>query len=89
MQVGSDGVTVCATCHFHAGADSRSKNHLASGLKQVDSNWNPHPDTTFAAGSPNYQLRPDDFPLRKLANPDDRKSAEIFVPNGHPGIPSE
>src|SRR5262245_13101900 len=26
MQVGSDGRTACATCHFHAGADVRTKN---------------------------------------------------------------
>ncbi|MHC5896600.1 hypothetical protein [Nostoc sp.] len=23
MQVGSDGKTSCATCHFHAGADNK------------------------------------------------------------------
>jgi cytochrome c peroxidase len=28
MQLGSDGKTACATCHFHAGADSRSRNQL-------------------------------------------------------------
>lgn len=28
MQVGSDGVQSCASCHFHAGADNRSKNAL-------------------------------------------------------------
>src|SRR5574340_1267686 len=28
MQVGSDGVQACATCHFHAGADSRFRNQL-------------------------------------------------------------
>src|SRR5919109_296109 len=28
MQVGSDGVQACASCHFHAGADNRSKNQL-------------------------------------------------------------
>jgi len=26
MQVGSDGIQACATCHFHAGADSRTVN---------------------------------------------------------------
>src|SRR5690242_7841041 len=25
MQVGSDGIQACGTCHFHAGADSRTK----------------------------------------------------------------
>ena len=28
MQVGSDGVQACATCHFHAGVDSRTRNQL-------------------------------------------------------------
>src|SRR5687767_11641951 len=26
MQIGSDGKTACATCHFNAGADSRTRN---------------------------------------------------------------
>lgn len=29
MQVGSDGRTACATCHFHAGADHRRTNQLS------------------------------------------------------------
>jgi cytochrome c peroxidase len=33
MQVGSDGVQACATCHFSAGADSRSKNQISPGLQ--------------------------------------------------------
>src|SRR3954453_10873842 len=28
-QVGSDGQTACATCHFHAGADHRIANQIA------------------------------------------------------------
>ncbi|MHC5828507.1 MAG: cytochrome c peroxidase, partial [Nostoc sp.] len=35
MQVGSDGKTSCATCHFHAGADSRSKNQISPGLMRL------------------------------------------------------
>ena len=31
MQVGSDGVVACATCHFHAGTDNRTKNALNPG----------------------------------------------------------
>ena len=26
MQVGSDGIQACGTCHFHAGADNRTRN---------------------------------------------------------------
>src|SRR6476646_4294412 len=30
MQLGSDGRTACATCHFHAGADHRMQNQLSN-----------------------------------------------------------
>lgn len=35
MQVGSDGVTACASCHFHAGTDNRARNSLNPGLLNV------------------------------------------------------
>ncbi len=62
MQVGSDGVQACASCHFRAGADPRSKNQLSPGLKQV-----PEKDLTFKAGGPNNQLTGAEFPLTRLA----------------------
>ncbi|MEE9494592.1 MAG: cytochrome c peroxidase [Gammaproteobacteria bacterium] len=31
MQVGSDGIQACGTCHFHAGADSRTRNQINPG----------------------------------------------------------
>src|SRR5438128_464376 len=47
MQVGSDGIQACGSCHFHAGADSRTKNQL-----NPDLNGN---DPAFALpGGPNY-----------------------------------
>src|SRR3989442_4403855 len=58
QQVGSDGQS-CASCHFHAGADNRSKNQLDPGLRAVP------PDATFQLGGPNYQLKASDFPLHK------------------------
>jgi cytochrome c peroxidase len=65
MQVGSDGVQSCASCHFRAGADPRSKNQLSPGLKHV-----PEPDLCFSAGrGPNFQLDAAIFPLTRLANP--------------------
>src|SRR5919199_1812475 len=30
-QVGSDGVQSCASCHFHAGADNRTRNQINPG----------------------------------------------------------
>jgi cytochrome c peroxidase len=32
MQLGSDGVQACASCHFKAGADNRAKNQVSPGL---------------------------------------------------------
>jgi len=34
MAVGGDGVQACASCHFHAGADSRPQNQLNPDLKR-------------------------------------------------------
>jgi len=62
MQIGSDGVQACASCHFRAGADPRSKNQLSPGL-----NHSPHQDLTFKTGGPNYQLTGFEFPLTRLA----------------------
>ena len=62
MQVGSDGVTACASCHFHAGADNRTRAQL-------------NPDTlggdaTFQAGGLNTNLIRTKFPFVKFVNPD-------------------
>ena len=63
MQVGSDGVQACASCHFRAGADPRSKNQVSPGLKHADG-----PDLTYSTGpGPNHQLEASDFPLTRLA----------------------
>ena len=35
MQIGSDGVQACASCHFHAGADNRIVNQKNPGLNRV------------------------------------------------------
>ena len=65
MQFGSDGKTACATCHFNAGADSRTTNQADPGLRRVDGNGFPAADsTTFHAGfGPNHTLSMSDFPL--------------------------
>jgi cytochrome c peroxidase len=51
MQAGSDGRQACATCHFNAGADNRSRNQL-----------NPR-GGSFEFGGPNSQLSAADFPV--------------------------
>ncbi len=63
MRAGGNGVQACASCHFHAGADTRSKNQL-------------HPDANniFAFGGPNYQLTPTDFPFVKFADINNQNS---------------
>jgi cytochrome c peroxidase len=87
QQVGSDG-QACASCHFHAGADNRSKNQLNPGFRNEIPGINPNAfndPTGFGPNKnnfrPNYQLTPDDFPFRKLYDPDDRNSKVISDTN--------
>ncbi len=63
VQVGSDGRTACATCHFHAGADHRVTNVVAG------------PKTSSAAVRPNITLTAGDFPFHAFSNPNDNTSA--------------
>ena len=67
MQVGSDGVQACASCHFRGGADPRSINQLNPGGSD-------NPDPTIHLGGPNHQLTATDFPLHKLVDATDRQS---------------
>lgn len=76
MQVGSDGRTACATCHFNAGADSRSKNQVNPGQNRIHSDGSPQPDQHFDYG-PNRQLVLADFPFRELSDPLDRSSPPL------------
>ncbi|MEY4070669.1 MAG: hypothetical protein RL721_1283 [Candidatus Eisenbacteria bacterium] len=63
MQAGSDGMTACATCHYHAGVDNRVTNQI-----------NPGANGTFDTGRPNRKLLAADFPFRKLSDPENRHS---------------
>src|SRR4051812_10073481 len=69
MQVGSDGVTSCASCHFAAGADSRSKNQLNPRVGDFD------------VHRPNAQLGAGDFPFHRLSDPADRSSEVLSDTN--------
>jgi cytochrome c peroxidase len=64
MQVGGDGHTACATCHFHAGADARTRNTI--GVRT---------DTFRGA---NKDLTAADFPFHRFEDPNDRGSAVVF-----------
>jgi cytochrome c peroxidase len=66
MQVGSDGIQACGSCHFRAGADPRSINQANPGGAN-------NLDLTVNVGI-NHQLRPADFPLHLLADPTLRSS---------------
>jgi cytochrome c peroxidase len=81
QQIGSDGKTACATCHFHAGADSRDRNQISPGLLRRDTTLVPNPDTTVQLPGMNYRLTVNDFPLRKLADPDNRDSQVLADTN--------
>lgn len=82
MQVGSDGLLSCASCHFHAGADNRSKNQINPGLLRVNADGSANPDGTFqVGGAPNYQLQPGDYPFHKLSNPNDASSTVLSDSN--------
>jgi cytochrome c peroxidase len=72
MQVGSDGKTACASCHFRAGADPRSKNQMSNGPSALG----PGPKGT------NYQLQTSDFPLTTPVG------GVRGTVNGNPGVVS-
>lgn len=69
MQVGSDSVQACGSCHFHAGVDNRTK-------AQLNSNTTGGDITTFeAVGAdgvttmvPNGEVGTASFPLHKLVD---------------------
>lgn len=81
MQSGSDGLTACATCHYSAGSDTRNKNQANPGVAG-----------SFQRLGPNHTLVHSDFPLRKLADPDDALSSLIWDSTeviGSQGIPKQ
>ena len=77
MQVGSDGVQACASCHFNAGADVRSKNQLTpmdgifgnSGIATVPEVPGPN-DPPFNYGfGPNFEISAEHFPFHRRTDP--------------------
>jgi cytochrome c peroxidase len=76
QQASSDNSMACASCHFHAGADSRVKNQLnpgqAGGSNVFDAVGSGN------KGGPNYTLTAADFPFHRLSNPNDRESNVTF-----------
>jgi cytochrome c peroxidase len=78
MNVGSDGMA-CASCHFHAGADSRTQNQFTPGKTHQPKNFSDangyDPKDPRGANLANWQLTKRDFPLYKF-NPDSKKLLE-------------
>ena len=74
IQSGSDG-PACASCHFHAGADSRGTNQVQPGANGTFSARLSDPANPTG---PNVELSAADFPFRKYANPADRRSAILY-----------
>ena len=68
MQIGSDGVQACGTCHFHAGVDNRTRNQLNPNTLGGDLDL----EVQSVAGSPtsNVEVIASDFPFHKRINPD-------------------
>jgi len=78
QNVGSDGVA-CASCHFHAGADSRSRNQLAPAGKSESASmmsFEVAPDGTQRGI--NYELKLSDFPFFQLEDPLNADSAVLY-----------
>ncbi|MFN0243056.1 MAG: cytochrome c peroxidase [Planctomycetota bacterium] len=71
MQVGSDGILACASCHYHAGADNRFVNQIAPDQNNL------FHETFTGGGGPNYTLNAGDFPLHRLLVPDDNASEVV------------
>jgi cytochrome c peroxidase len=73
MQVGSDGVQACGTCHFHAGVDNRSKNQLNPGHLGGDLVLDLFDNRAVPPDDPqdnNQDVTPEDFPFHKRLDPD-------------------
>jgi cytochrome c peroxidase len=70
MQIGSDGVQACASCHFHAGADNRTRGQLNPNTLGPDGNAstiNVPGTPTLTAG--NQTVNTSHFPFHKRVNP--------------------
>jgi cytochrome c peroxidase len=64
VQLGSDGLTACASCHHQAGVDSRPRNTLHPGA-----NGTFEPTLSGLGGGPNTRLNAGDFPFVKYLDP--------------------
>jgi cytochrome c peroxidase len=72
MQVGSDGLQTCGTCHFHAGADGRVTNQINPGILAGDEQYGNNslglPQLAAGALGPNHTVSAANFPFHRLAD---------------------
>ena len=94
MQVGSDGVQACASCHFHAGTDNRSKNALNPALRiifdhhdgDVEGYFNAefaNAQFRFEKRQPNETLTREDFPFVQSIQELHRTADGVIEPGVH------
>ncbi|MHB8811565.1 MAG: cytochrome-c peroxidase [Desulfobulbaceae bacterium] len=82
MQTGGDGQTACASCHYHAGADNRTKNQVSPGILGGDQNFG---TVNGNVTGPNYTLTTNDFPFSKDLN-DVVSSQGVFLRSFSPAV---
>ncbi len=75
VQVGSDSLVACATCHYNGGADVRVKSQLAPGCDDL---WDM---LTSGANGPNSTVTSEDFPFHLLADLNDMDSRVLRSSN--------
>ena len=91
MQVGSDTVQSCGSCHFHAGADNRTKNQLNPNHLGGDFNLELFANRAVPPADPqsnNQDVVASDFPFHKVANrdiPGERAADGDGIVDSNPG----
>ena len=79
MNAGSDETQACASCHFNAGADPRTKNQLNPGRNRSGALGSIFDGTASGGvGGPNYTVKAGDYPFHRLGDPTNRDSAILF-----------
>ena len=72
MQVGSDSVQACGSCHFHAGTDNRTKNQTNPNVSGGDLTLDLH------GGNQNSDLTREDFPFHRGPQDSSNDSGNAF-----------
>jgi cytochrome c peroxidase len=81
MQVGSDGIMACASCHFNAGEDTRSKNQVSPGLADTNFHGPMGGDNLFGNSTVPFTANDPNNPVGPIEPPD----PNFNVP-GHPSF---